>query len=101
MSSLKLPAAPAISASLVSASLSPAAVAVGEEIIQEIVNATLPHLATIVWHWYNTQSTSGFFGWAEHSLLGPIFTALFGANPGVAQAPAVIAAPAGGTIAGS
>lgn len=81
MPSLHLPNSPSISAAQVSASLSPAALAVGEQIIQEIIDATAPQLASVAWAWFNAQSSAGFFGWAEHSLLGPIFTALFGPNP--------------------
>ena len=82
MSQLKLPQSfNTITATSIMPSLSPAALAVGEDIIQEIINAALPSLKAIAWAWFNQQHASGFFGWAEHSLLGPIFTALFGANP--------------------
>ena len=99
--SLKLPATPSVSASTVMPLLSPAAAATAETVVQEIIDATMPQLSTFAWAWYNAQSTGGFFGWCEHSLLGPIFTALFGANPGVTTTPATVAAPADGAVAGS
>jgi len=81
---LQLPgSASSITAASVSPSLSNEALAVGEKIIQEIIDAAMPTLSTLAWAWFNKQHNSGFFGWAEHSLLGPIFTAIFGANPEV------------------
>ena len=80
---LILPVTPNVTAASISSSLSDEALAVGEKIIQEIINAAIPTLSVIAWAWFNKQHASGFFGWAEHSLLGPIFTALFGSNPEV------------------
>jgi hypothetical protein len=63
------------------AQLSPAAVAAGEQIIGEIVQAVAPEVGKAVWAWYEAKKASGIVGWMESHFLEPIFTTLFGANP--------------------
>ncbi len=65
----------------VKASLSPAAIAVGETVIGEITQAVLPEVGKAVWAWYDAKKASGIVGWMESHFLEPIFTTLFGPNP--------------------
>lgn len=79
------PASPVIAGVALSpeikAQLSPAAAAVGEEVIGEIVQAALPEVGKAVWAWYESKKASGIVGWMESHFLEPIFTTLFGPNP--------------------